>query len=115
MKTTHYLLIAVASCTLILGACSSDKEPTFGERIQGESLEMKSVGKQWTKGNNLLEDGKSLVASGNKDIDKSAKLLKKGENKVKKGQTMIKKGERLKNESETIYNQSKAPAEYGQF
>lgn len=100
------VLATAALSIVVLGACSADKEPTLGERLQGQGVEVQAIGKKWSKGEDLVSDGNKLVKEGNKEIAKGEKLLSKGENKVKKGEAMIKKGTRLKADAEESYNSS---------
>ena len=97
------ILLTAISTALLLGACSSTKEPTFGEKLQGQGVEVQALGKQWSEGEDMIAEGNALIKSGNKEIDKGESLISKGESKVKKGESLIKKGNRLKTEAEETY------------
>lgn len=116
MKMNKRIIVMACAVLLMTSACASNKEPTFGEKIQGQSAEMKVVGKQWTKGDDMLSEGQALIKAGNKDIDKGETLVSKGEKKVHKGEALVKKGSRLRSEAEELYKKkTQAPEVYEQY
>jgi len=97
------LALSTLALTVLLSACSAEKEPTFGDIIQGQGVEVKKIGEKWSDGEELVTDGNKLVKDGKEDIEDGEKLLKKGKSKVKKGESKIEKGKRLKKEAEDAY------------
>ncbi len=97
------ILTTTAISILLLCACSPNKEPTFGKRLQGQGAEVQAIGQKWSEGDKIITEGNALVKAGNKEMYKGETLVSKGESKVKKGESMIKKGIRLKAEAEETY------------
>ncbi len=88
---------------LALGACSSTKEKTFGEKLMGQGAEVGEIGEKWSDGDELLTDGAELIEDGEEDIEDGESLISKGKSKVRKGESYIKKGTKMKADAEEAY------------
>lgn len=99
MKNSLFLGVLILVVTMIsLSGCAS--QPTFADQLAGESTEIANIGKQWNKGQELVEEGQE-------NIDDGKKKIKKGEKQLKEGRKMVEKGRRLMQESEQSYQKSR--------
>lgn len=67
--------------TLLATACSTG-EPTIGEIAKADSRAYEQIAKQFSKGEDIAQDGEKLVKKGRK-------LMEDGRSDVRKGQEMI--------------------------
>lgn len=96
-------LCTALSLLLLLGACSSAADLTYGEKIQNQGAETQQIGQNWSEGESLVTKGNSLIQSGNKHIDKGKDMISEGESTVREGETLVRQGNRLKSGAEESY------------
>lgn len=90
MKTV-VIATAVAS-TLLLSACASKPEPTFGQLLGDRAAEYRAVKQDWQAGATLKSRGEKDIASGEKDIKTGEDLIKRGQRLVERGQRQVERG-----------------------
>tara|TARA_R110002073_G_scaffold313274_2_gene485113 strand:+ start:616 stop:948 length:333 start_codon:yes stop_codon:yes gene_type:complete len=100
MKFTFIVTFIVL---LVLGACSSTKENSFGDKLIGQGAEVREIGEKWSDGEELIAEGAELIEDGEDDVADGESLISKGKSKVSKGESFIKKGNKMKVEAEEEY------------
>lgn len=101
MKTMKVLAVVVIG--IGLAACATDREPTYGERIQDEGSSLKAVGEQWSK-------GEELVAKGEKRLKDGQDRIREGERMIEEGRDMINEGTELMRDARFRYEQRDGPS-----
>lgn len=97
------LVLSTFALFLIASCSSQPKELSYGEQLEAQGGEVKSIGAMWSKGQDLQIEGKKLIEEGNKKISKGEKLISKGESDIKKGKSLIKKGDAYQDKAEQNY------------
>ena len=106
-QISRYFLMATLAFTM--SACAATpQEPTFGEKLQGQGTEVEKIGKDWSKGEDMVLEGQNLVKDGKEEIKRGEKIISKGEKKVSKGESLIKDGKRLMSRAEKAYDSHNA-------
>lgn len=91
------ILVLVIVC-IGLASCATDREPTYGERIQDEGSSLKAVGEQWS-------EGEELVTKGEKRLKDGQDRLNEGERMIEEGRDMINEGTELMRDAKLSYEQ----------
>ncbi|MGF1552755.1 MAG: hypothetical protein ACFBWO_09670 [Paracoccaceae bacterium] len=84
-----------ALAALALAACAEQGEPSFGSRLRGEGDATAALGRQWERGQEMIEDGEALIEDGRE--------------RVERGERMIREGRRLKADAEEAYRMRSVP------
>lgn len=100
MKMMKVLVLAVIC--IGLAACATNREPTYGERIQDEGSSLKAVGERWS-------EGEALVEKGEKRIEDGQKKIRDGERMIEEGREMVSEGSKLMRDAKLDYEQWDAP------
>lgn len=95
-KLVQSLVLAVVC--IGLAACATNREPTYGERIQDEGSSLKAVGERWSKGEALVEKGEKRIKDGQKRI-------REGERMIEEGRDMVSEGSKLMRDAKLEYEQ----------
>lgn len=97
--------VAILGSAVLLGltACAGQKEPTFGERLQGQGAEVQAIGTKWSKGDAMTVKGAKLLKAGEKEIAQGRAAVSAGESKVSQGNALISEGNKMKMDSEEAY------------
>ncbi len=96
---TKMLKIVVLAVVCIgLASCATNREPTYGERIQDEGSSLKAVGEQWS-------EGEALVAKGEKRLKDGQDRIREGERMIEEGRDMINEGTELMRDAKLSYEQ----------
>jgi predicted small secreted protein len=101
MRKMAQALVLVVVC-IGLAACATNREPTYGERIQDEGSSLKAVGEQWSKGDELVKKGEKRIENGQKKI-------REGERMIEEGRDMISEGSKLMRDAKLNYEQWDGP------
>lgn len=102
MKRMVQALILVIVC-IGLAACATNREPTYGERIQEEGSSLKAVGEQWSEGEALVEKGEERLKAGQDRI-------REGERMIEEGRDMINEGTELMRDAKLSYERWERPS-----
>lgn len=97
MKGIRQALLVVVLCNGLV-ACTTSREPTYGEMIRDEGTALKSVGEQWSTGEALVERGEKRIRDGQKRV-------RDGERMIEEGREMSREGTELMRESRLRYEQ----------
>lgn len=95
MRKLVQILVLAVVC-IGLAACATNREPTYGERIQDEGSSLKAVGEQWSK-------GEALVAKGEKRLKHGQDRIHEGERMIEEGRDMINEGTELMRDARSSY------------
>ena len=90
LKSSSTTLIA---SVLILSACATQKEPTFGDIMEARGAESEKIGKNWNKGQKLIKEGKAKIKKGKAKVRKGKNLIDDGENMLEEGQDLVAESE----------------------
>ncbi len=101
MRKMARALVLVFVCAG-LAACATDREPTYGERIQDEGSSLKAVGERWSKGESLVKKGEERIEDGQEKI-------REGERMIEEGRDMVREGSKLMRDAKLSYEQWDAP------
>lgn len=88
MRKTAHALVLVVVCSA-LAACATQREPTYGERIQDEGSSLKAVGEQWSRGEALVERGEKRIQDGQERIREGEKMIEEGRGMVSEGSELM--------------------------
>lgn len=92
IRTLHSPLAATMLFGLLAAGCANDL--TMGEAIQGESADLAEIGASWTKGDALVEEGRTDIEDGREMIAEGRELVADGEDKVAEGKAQRNQAER---------------------
>ena len=97
MKTqsTTFLL---AGLIAVLGAGCASSPPTLGDKMISQSKDTKDLGKQWTRGHDMVARGEKIKAEGKE-------IISQGEERVKEGERLVAEGNRAMKEAELLYKE----------
>lgn len=87
-------ILGVTVIGLSMAGCARDM--TVGSAIESEGAGLASIGADWTRGDDLVADGKA-------DVEKGKSMMKKGRSLVDKGEAKISKGQALRSAAERTY------------
>lgn len=102
MPSMIKIMLIILVC-IGLTACATDREPTYGERIQDEGSSLKAVGEQWSEGEELVKKGEERLEDGQNRI-------REGERMIEEGRDMIKEGTELMRDAKLTYEQWDRPS-----
>lgn len=96
-------------CILMLGltalpGCSN--QPTLGERMMQQGSGTAELGKQWSDGNEKIQEGEKFIKQGNEMIEDARENMREGEDKVIKGKKLVENGKQEVEESELRFKNS---------
>jgi len=100
MSTRIVALSVTVTCLLIAG-CARDY--TLGRAIESEGAGLAEIGAEWTRGDDMVADGRS-------DVERGKALIEKGERLVDKGKAKISKGKAVRSDAEDAYREQTGKA-----
>ena len=101
MNRSAHVLILIVLCSGV-AACTMNREPTYGDRIQDEASALRSVGEDWSRGEALVERGEKRIKDGQEKI-------RDGERLIEQGRGMTREGTALMRDSQRRYEQRDGP------
>lgn len=96
-------VIAASMLVVSLGACSST--PTLGDSMRAQGVELASIGDQWSKGDDLIDEGREQIEDGQDMVARGKKLISKGEALAEQGQDNVQRGQEIKRGAEAAYRE----------
>lgn len=91
---------------VILAGCAGT--PSAGEKMMAQGDSLKSVGKDWVEGEELVRKGEDLINHGEDDIDFGEARISRGKDRVREGRMLVERGTKLMKESEKAYQQTRS-------
>jgi len=100
-RVTRAVTLGVSLSLLLATGCA--REYTVGDAIESQGAGLAEIGAEWSRGDDLVADGRS-------EVEKGKALIEKGRKRVQSGEAKISKGKRIRSQSEQAYRRKTGKA-----